>query len=252
MENSTLLFIAKEAALEAGTAIMQVYESMNFSVEYKKDNSPLTAADKAAHEIIKKKLATTSIPVLSEEDKMIPYEERRQWDYFWLVDPLDGTKEFIKRTKEFTVNIALIRNQQPVFGVVHAPALGLLYWSDFEGKAWKQLNNDPAEEIHTHPTRERVRYIVASKSHLTPETEEYIKQFPGASLQTIGSSLKFMLVAEGKADCYPRFGPTMEWDTAAAHAIARSCDCRVVDASLNEELKYNKENFLNPSFLVVR
>ena len=231
---------------------MQVYESMNFSVEYKQDESPLTSADKAGHEIIREKLLATGIPFLSEEGKMIPYEERRHWDYFWMVDPLDGTKEFIKRTKEFTVNIALIRKQQPVFGVVHAPALGLLYWSDFEGKAWKQLNDDPAEEIHMHPTREKVQYIVASKSHLTPETEEYIKQFPGASLQTIGSSLKFMLVAEGKADCYPRFGPTMEWDTAAAHAIARSCGCRVVDASSNEELKYNKENFLNPSFLVIR
>jgi 3'(2'), 5'-bisphosphate nucleotidase len=252
MENSALLFIAKEAAIEAGTAIMQVYGSMNFSVEYKQDNSPLTTADKTANEIIKKKLTATSIPVLSEEDKMVPYEERKQWDYFWLVDPLDGTKEFIKRTKEFTVNIALIRNQQPILGVVNAPALGLLYWNDFEGKAWKRLNDAPAEEIQIPPTRERVQYIVASKSHITPETEEYIKQFPGALLQTIGSSLKFMLVAEGKADCYPRFGPTMEWDTAAAHAIARSCGCRVVNASSNQELRYNKENFLNPSFLVVR
>jgi 3'(2'), 5'-bisphosphate nucleotidase len=251
MEKSDWTFISKDAALEGGNAIMEIYESMDFSIEYKKDSSPLTKADKAAHEIIKEKLSTTGIPLLSEEGKMIPYEERKDWDRFWMVDPLDGTKEFIKRTKEFTVNIALIDNHQPVFGVVYAPALKLLYWNDPGGRAWKQQGKDAAAQIYARPGT-AVQNIVASKSHLTPETEEYISRFPGASLRTIGSSLKFMLVAEGLADCYPRFGPTMEWDTAAAHAIARSCGCRVIDAHSNEELKYNKENFLNPSFLVVR
>jgi 3'(2'), 5'-bisphosphate nucleotidase len=249
MEGSSWLSIAKEAALEAGIVIMQVYESMNFSVEYKADQSPLTIADTSAHEIIKKKLQITGIPILSEEGKLIPYDERRNWDHFWMVDPLDGTKEFIRRTKEFTVNIALINNQEPVFGVVYAPALKLLYWNDFEGRAWKQQDTNNAKQIHTQ-RRQSVQYIVASKSHLTPETEEYINRFPGASLQTIGSSLKFMLVAEGTADCYPRFGPTMEWDTAAAHAVAKCSGCRVVDFKTNEELRYNKENLLNPYFLV--
>lgn len=241
--------MAKEAAKEAGAAIMQVYGSMNFSVEYKEDQSPLTIADTTAHEIIKRKLHATGIPILSEEGRAIPYAERRNWDDFWMVDPLDGTKEFIKRTKEFTVNIALISNQEPVFGVVYAPALSLLYWNDPGGKAWKQHDEDNAREMRTR-IRKTVQHIVASKSHLTPETEEYISRFPGASLQTIGSSLKFMLVAEGIADCYPRFGPTMEWDTAAAHAVAKCSGCRVVNFKTNEELRYNKENLLNPYFLV--
>jgi len=249
MDRSGWLAMAKEAAKEAGVAIMEVFNSMDLGIEYKKDLTPLTRADQAAHEVIKRKLAPSLIPVLSEEGKMMPYTERKNWDYFWLVDPLDGTKEFINLSKEFTVNIALIRNGEPVLGIVYAPALELLYWNDFEGKAWKQHDNENARQIHTQP-RERVQYIVASKSHLTPETAEYINRFPGASLQTIGSSLKFMLVAEGIADCYPRFGPTMEWDTAAAHAVAKSSGCRVVDFKTNEELRYNKENLLNPFFIV--
>jgi 3'(2'), 5'-bisphosphate nucleotidase len=251
-EKSAWVSMAKDAALEAGAVIMQVYNSMDFSIEYKSDQTPLTVADKTAHEIIQKKLASTGLPILSEEGKMIPYEERRHWDYFWLVDPLDGTKEFIKRTQEFTVNIALIKDQVPVIGVVYAPALGLLYWSDFEGSAWKQQNNNPIEQIYIIGSPKRVQTIVASKSHLTKETEEYIQQFPGASLQTIGSSLKFMLVAEGKADCYPRFGPTMEWDTAAAHAIVEAAGARVLYHDRDESLQYNKEDLLNPFFLVRR
>ncbi len=251
MEKSDLTVISKDAALEAGYAIMQIYESIDISHDYKEDNSPLTVADKTAHDIIQKKLSVTGMPLLSEEGKMTPYEERKDWDRFWMVDPLDGTKEFLKRTKEFTVNIALIDKYQPVFGVIYAPALKLLYWNDPGGKVWKQQERNGATQIHARPGT-TTQHIVASKSHMTPETEEYISRFPGASLKTIGSSLKFMLVAEGLADCYPRFGPTMEWDTAAAHAIARSCGCRVIDAHSNEELKYNKESFLNPSFLVVR
>jgi len=249
MHKPDWLMTAKQAAKEAGVAIMQVYGSIELNVEYKEDWTPLTQADRAAHKVIKERLAPTGIPVLSEEGKIIPYSERKDWEYFWLVDPLDGTKEFIKRNKEFTVNIALIRNQAPVFGVVYAPALNLLYWNDFEGKAWKQQDAETERQIHTQ-AREKVQYIVASKSHLTPETEEYIGRFPGASLKTIGSSLKFMLVAEGIADCYPRFGPTMEWDTAAAHAIAKYSGCRVIDFKTNQELRYNKENLLNPYFLV--
>ena len=241
--------LAKEAAMKAGVAIMQVYDSMDFSVEYKSDQTPLTIADKTAHDIIQKKLTPTDLPILSEEGKMIPYEERKQWNYFWLVDPLDGTKEFIKRTKEFTVNIALIKENAPVMGIVYAPALELLYWSDFEGKAWKQQNDDPATKIYASKNAE-IRSIVASKSHLTKETQEYINKFPAASLKTIGSSLKFMLVAEGTADCYPRFGSTMEWDTAAAHAIVNAAGGKVVYHDGDKPLTYNKKNLLNPWFIV--
>jgi 3'(2'), 5'-bisphosphate nucleotidase len=249
MEDSTLLFIAKEAALEAGSAIMQVYESMNFAVEYKEDQSPLTIADTSAHEIIKRKLQATGIPLLSEEGRLTPYSERQGWDRFWLVDPLDGTKEFIKHNKDFTVNIALIKDGQPALGIVYAPAMELLFWNDLEGRAWKQQNGDQVTEIHTR-RNDKVEGIVASKSHLSKETEEYIKQFPHAKLQTIGSSLKFMLVAEGKADCYPRFGPTMEWDTAAAHAIVEAAGGQVTQHNSDEPLYYNKETLLNPWFIV--
>jgi len=248
MENSRFLFIAKEAALEAGTAIMQVYGSTDFAVEYKTDRSPLTIADTSAHEIIKNKLLVTGIPILSEEGKLIPFTERRYWSNFWMVDPLDGTKEFINRNKEFTVNIALIKNDKPLFGVVYAPALELLYWNEPGGAAWRQ-NNGPAAQIHTH-RNERVQSIVASKSHLSKETEEYIEQYPQAELRTIGSSLKFMLIAEGKADCYPRFGPTMEWDTAAAHAIVEAAGGKVTQHDSDEPLYYNKETLLNPWFIV--
>ena len=241
--------IAKEAALEAGNAIMQVYHSMNFSVEYKADKSPLTMADTAANEIIKKKLAVTGIPFLSEEGKMTSYIERRHWNLFWLVDPLDGTKEFIKHNKDFTVNIALIKDRQPVFGVVYAPALKLLYWNDLKGKAWKKEGAARETEIRTQHNDE-VKAIVASKSHLSKETEEYIERFPDAELKTIGSSLKFMLIAEGNADCYPRFGPTMEWDTAAAHAIVESAGGKVTQYRNDEPLYYNKEDLLNPWFIV--
>jgi 3'(2'), 5'-bisphosphate nucleotidase len=249
MDNRGWLPIAKEATLEAGNVIMQVYDSMSFSVEYKADKSPLTIADTSAHEIIKKKLAVTGIPFLSEEGAMTAYNERQHWDLFWLVDPLDGTKEFIQHNKEFTVNIALIKDRQPVFGIVYAPALKLLYWNDVEGRAWKRQNADLETEIRTKHN-DKVEGIVASKSHLSKETEEYIKQFPHAKLQTIGSSLKFMLIAEGSADCYPRFGPTMEWDTAAAHAIVEAAGGKVTQYNNNEPLYYNKEDLRNPWFIV--
>lgn len=249
VEKSNWLLLSKETALEAGAAIMDVYDSMDFSVEYKKDDSPLTRADKIAHAIITEKLATTNLPVLSEEGRAIPFEERKHWNYFWLVDPLDGTKEFIKRNKEFTVNIALVQDHRPVLGVIYAPALKWLYWSDLDGKAWKQQVNGPVLEIHAYK-QDTIKRIVASKSHLTTETEQYIKQFPGASILTIGSSLKFMLVADGTADCYPRFGPTMEWDTAAAQAIAEAAGAKVVQSVSGEALYYNKENLLNPWFIV--
>jgi len=228
---------------------MHVYESMNFSIEYKADQTPLTIADMSAHEVIKNKLHETGIPILSEEGKLTGYNERRHWDHFWMVDPLDGTKEFIKRNKDFTVNIALIKDRQPVLGIVYAPALELLYWSDFESRAWRQEDNSRPVEIHTL-SHDKPQTIVASKSHLSKETQDYIARFPDAKLKTIGSSLKFMLIAEGNADCYPRFGPTMEWDTAAAHAIVLAAGGTVTQYDNEEPLLYNKQDLLNPWFIV--
>ena len=238
----------KEAALEAGKVIMQIYGRMDLEVEYKADFSPLTAADKAAHDCIKSKLAVTGIPVLSEEGTRIPYPERKGWKTFWLIDPLDGTKEFISHSKEFTVNIALVQNNKPMIGVVYAPALDLLYWSDYDGNAWKQQESQSIQQIRTK-NNNVIQHIVASKSHLTPETEQFIRKHPEAKIQTIGSSLKFMLVAEGVADCYPRFGPTMEWDTAAAQAIVESAGGMVLCHPNGKPLHYNKEDLLNPWFV---
>ena len=240
--------MAKQAALDAGKAIMEIYESGDFSIDKKADNSPLTLADRKGHDIICHALAITGFPILSEEGKAIPYEERKDWDYFWMVDPLDGTKEFIKKNGEFTVNIALIRNQKPVAGVVYAPALDLLFWA-VGGQAWKQKGKEPAETIRVNSTGD-IRKIVASKSHLSPETQAFIDQYPGAELVSMGSSLKFLLVADGTADIYPRYAPTMEWDTAAAQAVVEGAGGRVLQFEKADSLEYNKENLLNPWFLV--
>jgi 3'(2'), 5'-bisphosphate nucleotidase len=239
----------KKAALEAGAAVMQVYDTVDVIVEHKADRSPLTQADKAAHDIIKKELDVTGIPILSEEGKAIPYDERKHWETFWLVDPLDGTKEFISRSKEFTVNIALIRNGKPVTGVVYAPALDVLYWNDLEGHAWKQKKGSPEERIQTQPSG-NIQCIVASKLHLNEPTRAFLNKYPKAQIRNIGSSLKFMLVAEGSADCYPRLAPTMEWDTAAAQAIVEAAGGRVINHDSLVPLSYNKENLLNPWFVV--
>ena len=234
--------------MEAGTAIMRLYQQANFEVEFKADLSPVTAADKAAHTIIERKLALTGIPVLSEEGVSVPYQSRKSWKVFWLIDPLDGTKEFINQTNEFTVNIALIQNNRPKIGVVYAPALGVLYWNDYKGGAWKQEVDKPMQQIFTND-RKVIQNIVASKAHSTPATEEFIRRYPEAITKTVGSSLKFMLVAEGLADCYPRFGPTMEWDTAAAHAIVEAAGGAVIDYENGKPLTYNKEKLFNPWFV---
>ena len=208
--------IAVNAAKAAGQAILKIYHSADFGVEVKGDDSPLTLADKAGHEVIMKHLETSGLPVLSEEGRDVPYAERKNWEYFWLVDPLDGTKEFIKKNGEFTVNIALIHLETPVLGVVYAPVLDWMYWGNAVEGACKQSGKEAAQALK--PAKEQpVRTIVASRSHLSPETQEVIDQYPGAEVISMGSSLKFMLLAEGKAQLYPRFAPTMEWDTAAAH-----------------------------------
>lgn len=243
-------------AKQAGEAIMAVYEK-DFEVEFKADQSPLTEADKDAHNIIEAGLlkldqqSGTQIPVLSEEGKDIPYEVRKNWEYFWLVDPVDGTKEFVKKNGEFTVNIALIHKDTPVLGVVYAPALNTTYWAKQGEGAFKNGQKLP---LKTEPQRETYK-IVASRSHMSQETKDFIDAIETdkeKELVSIGSSLKICLVAEGEADIYPRLGPTMEWDTGAAHAIVNEAGMQLqkyVDEIYSAHL-YNKENLLNGWFVV--
>ncbi len=253
---ATLLEQAKQASLEAGKAIMKVYTSGNFGIEMKSDQSPLTLADKEAHAIIFSHLENTQLPILSEEGTSISYDDRKNWDYFWLIDPLDGTKEFIKRTGEFTVNIALMRAAVPVAGIIYAPCIDILYYGSKETKVLKiekgkqvQLSFVPKKRTIQELYQQKQITIVASKSHMNKETSAFINQFSNTSLSSMGSSLKLMLLAEGVADIYPRLAPTMEWDTAAGDAILRSLNKGVYQSDLQTELLYNKENLLNPSFV---
>ncbi|EAZ82527.1 3'(2'),5'-bisphosphate nucleotidase CysQ [Algoriphagus machipongonensis] len=244
-----LTSLAKEASLAAGKAILEIYNSADFGVEIKGDNSPLTKADKAANEVIVSFLEKTNLPILSEEGKDIPYEVRKDWEYFWMVDPLDGTKEFIKQNGEFTVNIALIHQRKPILGVVYAPVLEWLYWGNSEQGAWKEEGLNEAFQLKKQESSE-VKTIVASRSHLSPETQEFIDQYPGVEVISMGSSLKFLLVAEGKAQIYPRFAPTMEWDTAAAHGVIQAMNGVVMKWPERVVLQYNKEKLLNSWFIV--
>jgi 3'(2'), 5'-bisphosphate nucleotidase len=240
-------------AKEAGNAIMQVYKQ-DFEVEYKQDSSPLTLADKKANDIIEDGLNQLSVnlPILSEEGKEVPYEERKHWEYFWLVDPLDGTKEFVKKNDEFTVNIALIHKDTPVLGVVYAPALDICYWAKQDKGAFKDGKKLPLKTENQRNTYK----IVASRSHMSDSTQTFIdsiKTDKEKELISIGSSLKICLVAEGEADIYPRLGPTMEWDTGAAHAVVEEAGFtmnRCNNSTYNKHL-YNKNNLLNDWFVVL-
>jgi len=258
-----ILNTAINAALEAGKSILKIYHSGEFDIEIKGDNSPLTKADIASHNVIMSYLTKTKIPVLSEEGKAIPYEERKNWNQLWIVDPIDGTKEFIKRNGEFTVNIALIENQQPLIGVIFVPATGDLYFSSKEKGAFKVLVNLENYDIETLisnanklPLQQEgsAFTIVASRSHMSIETETYVQEmrskYGQVKLISKGSSLKFCLVAEGVAHCYPRFAPTMEWDTAAGQAICEHAGFKVTDIENKKKMIYNRENLLNNSFLV--
>lgn len=239
----------KKTAVQAGKVILEYYQKTDLGWELKSDQSPLTLADKAAHKVIMEGLANTGIPVLSEEGEKIPYQNRKNWSYFWMVDPLDGTKEFVKRNGEFTVNIALIDKGKAVFGVVYAPVLGDLYWGKVGNGAWKRDASGAVQAIQASGVQ-TVSRIVASRSHLNEATREFLKNYPEAELISMGSSLKLLLVAEGKAQLYPRPAPTMEWDTAAAHAIVNAAGGKVLKWNSEEELSYNKEDLLNPWFLV--
>lgn len=245
-----------KVAIDAGTAIMKIYNEGDFGVEMKSDNSPLTLADKASHEIIVRGLKSTGIPVLSEEaDEEVSYSVRKNWTQLWIVDPLDGTKEFIKRNGEFTVNIALVQEGVPVFGVVYAPALKKLYFGAVGSGAFLiegDITNEEAIPLGRNSLPETFT-MVGSRSHGSPETESYVdemKKMHGAvDFIASGSSLKFCLVAERKAHAYPRFAPTMEWDTAAGHAVLLAAGGKVVVWPDKTELRYNREQLLNPWFL---
>lgn len=239
-------------AKDAGDAIMEIYDR-DFQVDYKDDRSPLTEADTKSNEIICKALqkAYPEIPLLSEENKEVPYDVRKNWEYYWCIDPIDGTKEFIKKNGEFTVNIALIHKEIPVLGVVYAPALGDIYKAKKGDGAFKNGKNLPLE---VNETPEKSLRVVASKSHLSEETQAFIDEVAKSteSIEQVskGSSLKLVMVAEGSADIYPRLAPTMEWDTAAADAIVRESGKMTYQFENNEPVVYNKENLLNPWFVV--
>ena len=290
---TALVFAAIFASIKAGDAILEVYNS-DFAVELKDDRSPLTLADKRSHEIISDRMNSISpvlinrlfrpkdrmIPILSEEGKNIPFEERKNWEYFWLVDPLDGTKEFVKRNGEFTVNIALIHINRPVLGVIYIPVKDTLYFcAEGLGSYKLDFNKQPDFKLPEQYSPDNFNNIISasiklntgkdarassgnmqhitvigSRSHMSKETEDYIndlkKKYPEINFISAGSSLKFCLIAEGTADIYPRFGPTMEWDTAAGQAIVEQAGGKVLKISSDEPLRYNKENLLNPFFVV--
>jgi len=257
--------LAIQAALAAGQAIIEVYGSGDFGVESKTDESPLTRADKKAHEIILSHLDQTTLPVLSEEGSDISYEVRRNWTRFWLVDPLDGTKEFIQKNDEFTVNIALVKDGFSIFGVVYAPVLKELYVGIAGKGAYRCKNHKHfsqpldyllqfADQLPFQDQPDQHFRVVASRSHYNQDTEDYVNSLDTGgkeiSLVNKGSSLKLCLVASGEADIYPRLGPTMEWDTAAAHAVVKASGKNVYRVDNGKELSYNKENLLNPYFVV--
>ncbi|SBT18935.1 3'(2'),5'-bisphosphate nucleotidase CysQ [Marinomonas gallaica] len=239
-------------AMAAGAAIMEVYDNGDFSVDFKSDESPLTAADKAAHITIVEQLAklTPDMPILSEE-AVEAFSGANENGEYWLVDPLDGTKEFIKRNGEFTVNIALIRSGKPVLGVVYAPAIDTLYYAEESAGAFKRVGRDQAQAISVESHSEDSPWrVVGSRSHASQETLDYLTQIEQYEMVPMGSSLKLCLVAEGRADLYPRFGLTSLWDTAAAHAVVLASGGEVVTPE-GKPLDYsNTEQMLNPYFIV--
>jgi len=247
-----LLLEVTQIARQAGEAILKIYARVDPGVTYKKDDSPLTGADLASHERIMEglKRLTADIPILSEEGAERPYSERRPWARFWLVDPLDGTKEFIKKNGEFTVNIALVKEGVPVLGVVYAPVLSRAYLGAQGLGAWRQEDGGEREMIRATGSGQSSLAVVASRSHAGAALEAFLAQLPQHHLVSMGSSLKLCLVSDGAADLYPRLGPTMEWDTGAAHAVVSAAGGEVLDFS-GEPLRYNKENLLNPHFIVL-
>ncbi|MES1942786.1 3'(2'),5'-bisphosphate nucleotidase [Salinisphaera sp. PC39] len=238
-------------AEDAGAAILPIYRGDDFDVSHKDDDSPLTAADLAAHRVIDAGLADLApdIPRLSEEGGEVPYATRHGWRRYWLIDPLDGTKEFIKRNGQFTVNIALIEDGEPVLGVVHAPDLGASWYGSVGHGAFKRTDGAAPEPLHTVVAHTDKPRVLVSRSHRGPDVDALLERLPDYEPVVMGSSLKFCVIAEGEADFYPRLGPTSEWDTAAGHAVLAAAGGDVVDIE-GRRLRYNtKDSLLNPYFL---
>ncbi len=263
MTLNSLLLKALSASEKAAVEIMKVYKTDNFGVELKSDESPLTKADLAAHHTVVKELEDTEIPILSEEGGKIAVETRQKWKRLWVIDPLDGTKEFIKKNGEFTVNIALVEDGVPILGVVYIPVQKSVYFGSHELGSFftNRLDISSLERLlevsQKLPIHQPEVYtVVGSRSHMNEETQDYIarlEQEKGKiNIVTKGSSLKLCMVAEGLANEYPRFGPTMEWDTAAGHAVALYSGAKVFRIDNNQELRYNKADLLNPYFKVIR
>ncbi|MBT7619483.1 MAG: 3'(2'),5'-bisphosphate nucleotidase CysQ [Flavobacteriales bacterium] len=263
MNFKKLLEVAINASLKGGDTIMDIYAS-DFAVEHKDDKSPLTLADKNCNEVIEEYLIPTNIPILSEEGAKISFSERKNWEYSWLVDPLDGTKEFVKRNGEFTVNIALIHNRNPIMGVIYVPVKKELYFA-LDGLGSYKISDftdeiSDLEELILLSKKLPIKnsrdtyIIVGSRSHMSSETEQFFeekkKEYGKVEVMAVGSSLKLCMVAEGKADAYPRYAPTMEWDTGAGDAICRMAGFQVLQYNSNKPVEYNKEDLLNPWFLV--
>ncbi len=251
-----LLRVAGYAALKAGKAIMEVYRSGAFGAAMKTEQSPVTRADRNANDILTEQLGKTNLPVISEEGFPVEYSKRKSWEYFWLIDPLDGTKEFITQNGEFTVNIALINRETPAAGVIYVPNTGVLYTGSRETGVYKmekdQLTQFPplTERNRLENLMQREHITVAvSRSHLNEETKIFINRFKNVTLLIAGSSLKFIMLLENQADIYPRLGDTMEWDTAAAHAILNASNRGVYETDMNRELKYNKPDLRNQYFI---
>ena len=237
-----------EAAREAGAAIRGFFQN-EYNVTYKGKDNPLTDADLAANDAIERRLryALPDTGWLSEES--VDDADRLGKSACWIVDPLDGTKDFIKKNGEFTVNIALIENQSPIFGVVYVPAIDLLFWGSIENGAWKKETHNPIQSISVSSQMQETTQIAASRSHPSAKMNAFLGQFKKYELQPMGSSLKICRVADGTVHLYPRLGPTMEWDTAAAHAILKSAGGEMLQTASNVPLKYNKQNLLNPEFI---
>ncbi len=247
---SALLDSVKAIAEQAGEKIMEIYGSA-FEVATKQDNSPLTEADLAAHNHIVNSLANiANYPILSEESAQIPFSDRSKWETYWLVDPLDGTKEFIKRNGDFTVNIALIDQHEPILGVVYVPVTKQLYFAAKGDGAFKQSPEQAARKISVKKNASDNLVVAGSRSHITEELKAYLDKLPPHELISIGSSLKLCLVAEGLADLYPRIGLTSEWDTGAAQCVVEQAGGKVIDLKGNRLLYNTKESLLNPYFLV--
>ena len=245
-----LLNLAKKAVVLAGEEIMKVYAG-DFDIQQKADDTPLTTADRNANKIIEDILRESNIPILSEEGIHNPYEERKKWDLLWIVDPLDGTKEFIKRNGEFTVNIALVKQGAPILGVIYVPDKKWMYYG-YSAGSFREIEGKEVK-LPIQPTT-RVYRAVGSRSHPSPETAKYFaelkKEKGEVEIVSMGSSLKICLVAEGSADVYPRFAPTMEWDTAAGHAIAKYAGKKLIDYKTKKEMVYNRSQLRNNWFIV--